>query len=240
MKTLLLSIIWNEEKLIKLFINYYRQVVNKFIFIDYGSTDRTFEIIRNSGIDFEFNTDKWGGEYDERLTTELKNTFWIKYRNDFDWILIVDIDEFLYYPKGLKELQSEMIEKYNIIRPQGVQMVGDSFPQSDILEIKTGVPDPFYSKCCMFRNWIEPNYNHGCHECNPVPTSDLKYFESPDLKLLHYKYIDIDYQIKRKTETEKRLSRVNKENGWGVQNWTADEVWREKFRELKEKSILII
>ena len=244
MKTLLLTIIWNEEKLLPFFLKYYNQIVDKYIFIDYGSTDNSFKIIRENALnnkkDTDFVTAKWHGKYDEREATEIKNTFWIKERNCYDWIIVVDTDEFLYYPKGLFELQMEMIELYNIVKPQGFNMVSDKFPVNDILEIKHGVPEIMENKSVMFRNWIEPNYNHGCHECKPVPAGYIKPFESPELKLLHYKYVDIEYQIKRKNLTAERLSQTNRENGWGVQNWTGDEVWRQKFKELKEKAENII
>lgn len=243
MKILLLSVIYNEETLIPFFLRHYSEV-SKFLFIDWQSTDKTIELIENSPFNATVIPDRDFTEVADSRLTEIKNKFWLPFRNEYDYILICDVDEFLYFPGGLKKLISEMeFENCNIIKPLGFQMVGDKFPAPDkvlIEELNKGVPDEMYGKSVLFKSFIEPNYNHGCHELNPVPSNEIRYFKHRDLKLLHYKYVDIERQIKKKNETFKRQSQENKDNGWGVQYAQTDEVWRKVFEVFKQKAEIVI
>ncbi len=87
-------------------------------------------------------------------------------------------------------------------------------------EIRVGTPKDAYSKKYIFDPNLSINYYPGAHFCNPK--GEVKYSKCTDLKLLHFKYIDLDYTIMRFHQYKERLSEFNKKRmlcyqySWGI------------------------
>jgi hypothetical protein len=158
----------------------------------------------------------------------MKNNFWKPFRS-FDWIFIVDIDEFLYH-KNMREFLAGIKEKgYTVPVPTGYQMVSEKFPTTSgqiYDEIKTGLlaDDPInhylftscnFNKKCIInpREIIETNYSVGSHEAEM--TGNIKELYDPELKLLHYRALNFDYLIERNKMRRLRQSETNRKNGFG-------------------------
>ena len=255
-KTLLLTITYNEEKLLPFFIDCYKWYVDKMIFYDGMSTDNSLNIInsyknledskRDNGfkyVDIEISDFYNRDDADEELFLEIKNNQWKQYRDEYDYALIVDVDEILKYKYTFESGVDTLIEdmrKNNctIIKPNGYSMI--SLEDKEVRYVRTGFRDIMYDKCCLFnmKEIQEINYLPGAHKCNPV--GNIKYFEHPDLKLLHYKYIGLENHLKRTKMNRERLSPQNKVKGWGVHNLANDNQIKSDFMVMLNKSINVI
>lgn len=238
-KTLLLTITYNEEKLLPFFIDYYKRYVDKMIFYDGMSTDNSLNIINSykNLVDIEISDFYNRDDADEELFLEIKNNQWKQYKDEYDYVLIVDVDEIIYYPNEFI-IDVMRTNGYTIIKPNGYSMI--SLEDKDVRTIRTGFRDIMYDKCCLFnmKEIQEINYLPGAHKCNPV--GNIKYFEHPDLKLLHYKYIGLENHLKRTKMNRERLSPQNKVKGWGVHNLANDNQIKSDFMVMLNKSINVI
>jgi hypothetical protein len=128
-------------------------------------------------------------------------------------VIVCDCDEFLYGIEKLKEFKDNNIKVPHV---NGYQMVSDSFPIYDgeliTKKIQTGFKDSVFDKQIIFDPNVEIRFGIGAHDfsCNE-PTNN-----SPTgLKLLHYKYLGVDYVHNKNMRSLSRLSNFNKQNGFG-------------------------
>lgn len=247
MKILLITINFNEEKMLPHFINYYEEFCDKMIFFDGGSTDRSHEIIK-SNPKCELNLDYISEKADDITFLEIKNEIWKKYRNDYDWCIIVDVDEFLYYPRGLINL-FELMENLSVtvVHPEGFDMYSEFIVKENsklLEEFTRGVPFTNSSKMCAFdlKRLESINYLAGCHIATPLEFSGqpAAVYKSPELKLLHYRYLGLQDVLKKRKVANERLSERNKQNGYGIHNLQPEQVWINRFNENLAKTIRVI
>lgn len=247
MKTLLITINFNEEKLLPHFIKYYEQYCDKMIFYDGGSTDRSHEII-NAHPKCELNLDYVSPEADDITFLEIKNELWKQYRYEYDWCIVVDIDEYLYYPSGLTELFTTLDNNLStVVRPNGFDMYSELSVKetSNMLEeFNRGVPFVNSSKMCAFniKKLESINYLAGCHKATPLEFDGIPalIFTTPDIKLLHFRYLGLQDVLKKKRMANNRLSARNKQNGYGIHNLQPEQDWINRFNENLKNSIRVI
>jgi glycosyltransferase involved in cell wall biosynthesis len=192
-------------------------MADKIIVIDKGSTDGTQAIVKYYGgevVDFPCKN----GEMDDVTNQMLKNTFYQRYTGEYDWFIIVDNDELLYYDGDFKELLKGY-DAQNITFPyiQGYNMVGDDVPEDDGLSlltdhIKTGILNNDYSKRVLFHKSVEPGYNAGAHQCSPRGIVVETTFPG---MLLHYRHLSPSWSYHRARRT--KLSEHNRQHGLGLQ-----------------------
>ena len=185
-----------------------------------------------------------GGVLRDDVHMNIKSHCWKEVRGLVDYVIVCDIDEFLYHP-NMESLFKELREiEADLIQPEGYEMVADPthpVPSSDknlFEEIPYGWKADNYSKLVLFNpNTIrEMNYGPGCHEefrtepIIPMDNNQPRALIKPDgLKLLHYKDLSLDYKLKRNKELGTRLSESNKQRGWGNHYLRTDEVVEEKY-----------
>jgi len=104
-----------------------------------------------------------------------------------------------------------------VLAPPLFNMISEKFPTTEgqiTEEVKMGISGG--TKRNMFRpNEItEINYEPGCHGAAPKGTVIID--ERTEIKTLHYRNLSKQYLIDRNAMSQKRLSEVNKKNGWGV------------------------
>ena len=209
------TLCWNEEKILPFVLKYYSEYCDKMVFYDNQSTDNSHQII-NSFKNTEIKTFATNNQLHDGIQLELKNNVWKESRGIADWVIVCDTDEMLYHPHFIKKLEELKEKNVSIIKPHGYEMVSESFPEKDFLEIKTGVKDNRHlGKCIIFNpNLIsEINFKAGCHQC--APKGKVKFYKRKDFKLLHYKYLGMDYLINRFDILKNRLSHYNIENRFG-------------------------
>lgn len=213
------AVCWNEEKMLPFMFQYYGQFVDHFTIYDNYSDDDSEAIIKlhpNASIR-KFQTD---GFNDER-NAKIKNHCWKHSRGKVDYVIVCDIDEFLYHKNISDFLLFAQKNKYSFFHPTGVEMFHPQFPEYDehqlLTEIVTsGISNPNYGKCILFdpHRIIEINYKPGAHECYPVGI--MKTYCQNDLKVLHYKNLGLDYIMSRVYAYRKRQSATNIKNEYAV------------------------
>lgn len=217
MKIDVYSICWNEKVILPYFLKHYKQFARKITIYDNMSDDESVHIMENFDVDV-IKVDTNGNYIGEDKLMDIKNNCWKN--SDADWVIVCDIDEFVYHPNLLDYLNNT---NYNHICCRGYEMMSETLPTTDgqiYDELKNGYPtDEFnsyniypywksnYSKCVLFKpsKVQEINYGPGAHYSNPIGeiVSNIQNFVNQngvffpvtldEVKLLHYKYLSRDY-----------------------------------------------
>lgn len=216
MKIDVYAVSWNEEVLMPHFLEHYSFANNITIF-DNESTDQTRNIAAKDPR-VKIITFHTGGQIDDQHYLKIKNEAWKESRGKADYVIVCDMDEFLYHPELIEYLKLAKERGITIFRPRGFNAVTDTTPRAtDNLAnlCRYGVRATQMDKCVIFDpDAIEEiNYSPGAHDYTPQGRVEV---ESPfDLKLLHMKYLGPEYMVQRYKQYSQRLSALNKEHGWG-------------------------
>jgi hypothetical protein len=232
------ALCYNEGHFVKNFLTGYKDA-DKIIVLNNMSTDDSVEFLQE---DPRVEIRDWdsGGQIRDDLYLEMKNNVWKEARGEADWVIVVDFDEIFTRAEKMpndakKILKDEYLfdldltvphnDGFNVIRPYGYNMVSlhaplyaDGHPHEYSNMGAYHVPS---EKMCCFRpdQISEINYVEGAHWASPLDmdggTENVKVYFQPEFKLLHYKFWNIDYYMKRMKEYQKRMSEQNKEHGWG-------------------------
>ena len=246
------AICWNEEKILPFFIRHYSSIAEKIIIYDNESSDRSREIIESSPkcIYRSYNSNN---TIRDDLYASIKNNVWKESRGIADWVIVVDIDEFVYCPTDFfKEIKRLNKIGLSIITPTGYNMIADNIvwdSEKQLHELcKYGslwIPE---SKPCVFNpNSVrEINYNYGGHKCRPknlwqkYKNRYLTRIIKNNLFVLHYKYLGLQYTVDRYKSLRSRLSDYNKSVAAGVHYLKSDEKVVEEFNRIKSEAKQII
>lgn len=216
MKIHLYALCWNEEKMLPFFFNHYSPICDKIIILDNGSTDKSHEFIK-SNPKAELRPYESNGQIRDDIYIELKNNVWKEDRTA-DWIIVVDIDEFIVAKNMRHRLQELKDLGYTLIHPGGRDMISKTFDFTqtdrqiyDILQNGISVP----GKPCIFSpsELQDINYTAGAHTAAPI--GNIKTYTGADVRWLHYKNIDVDYVLTRNKQFGARLSDFNRKSGFG-------------------------
>lgn len=208
---------FNEEKILPFTLDYYSSLCEKIFIYDNMSTDNSDEIYKTYP---KVTVIKWNSndEINEMNYVQIKNNgYKVSRADNADWVIVCDTDEFLYHPRLLEKL--EYYKKQGITVPliNGHDMVSETFPEYDgefiMKKIKTGseVYPPF-CKNIIFNPKIEANFGIGGHSFQSNNTINSV---SPELKLLHYKFLGKEYVEAIYKARAERLSEFNKTNKLG-------------------------
>ena len=96
-KIALITLCYNESKIMPFVIDYWKQFVTHAYVFDNGSTDSSREILSKydwiTVIDYSHLT---GNKLDDIMNANIKNNFWKTIKDNYDWIVVCDFDECLY------------------------------------------------------------------------------------------------------------------------------------------------
>jgi hypothetical protein len=208
---------WNEEKILPFTLDYYSQFCEKIFIHDNMSTDSSDEIYARYP---NVTVLKWSSnnEINEINYVKIKSEAYRKYSRDADWVIVCDCDEILYHPRLLEKLEYYKANGITVPKVNGHDMVSDKFPEYDgeliTKKVKTGSPEvsiPF-SKNIIFNPKIDVTFGIGAHSFSSNKTI---YSNSPELKLLHYKFLGVEYVETLYKSRVERLSDFNKTNKLG-------------------------
>lgn len=227
------TIAYNEQVMLPHFIKHYRDRFPNchIVVFDNESTDDTAKIAR---LNFcEVRTYTTNNTLSDERYLQIKNNCW---RDSLDdWNLICDVDEFLEIDEYMLKVENDLGASY--IRAEGWNLVNMG-TGLDPNEIKTAVRATSYDKLYLFNKDAisEINYLPGCHKANPVgrvlPSKNI-------YRCLHFKYLDLEYMIKRHAMFAERLSPENKKRGWGGHYLYSREKITAEFNEARRNAKVI-
>lgn len=215
MKICVITVCFNEETILPFFIRHYEPFVDRMVFYDGISTDRSREIIAACPI-AELRDLDTGGRIDDGANIRVKNA----YRDiDADWFIIVDCDELLSHPDMRGFLAKCDALGVSAIRCEGWNMIGDEIPhgrqltEAMPLGVRDAYTQKFFDKLSLISRHADVEFRPGQHSW--VLKSGYQAPGRP-VKLLHYKWLSLDH-IEQKARNL-RLSQNNIDNGWGIVN----------------------
>lgn len=213
------------------FFRHYDDVVDKYFVFDNGSTDASLSLLKSHGRVEISHFDVLGDSFVEE-ERRLGDTIW---RNsDADWVIITDIDEHIYHPNLSEYLQRCTDQGVTAIQSIGYEMVSDSFPTGTeplVEQVTIGTRSAGHDRLCIFnpRELTETNFSVGRHEAKPA--GRVVWPTDPEILLLHYKQLGVDYPIARSAELRLGLRERDLAESWGVHyTWSATEIaakWQE-------------
>lgn len=208
---------FNEEMILPFTLDYYSVFCDKIYVYDNMSTDSSDEIYQRYP---KVIVKKWdsNNEINELNYLNIKNNGYKVSREDnADWVIVCDCDEILYHGKLLEKLEYYKEQGITVPLVNGHDMVSEVFPEYDgeliTKKITTGseVYPPF-CKNIVFNPKINANFGIGAHSFTSDKTINSN---SPELKLLHYKFLGKEYVEKIYKSRAERLSEFNKTNKFG-------------------------
>ena len=215
------SIVWNEEDKLPWYLEHYSFADKHFLFNDISSDDKTKEIILSSSkcslinVDFGLNNQEF---------RDLKDKCWKD--SDADWVIVGDIDEFLFHPNMVQLLSTTSADilqpsiAYNMVcdpftnnwkeikngviigneNPGEVKIMADNFVDN-VLIIGLGHDLTKWLKCMLFRpSKVDTmQWNLGCHFCKPLGKNghELSIQRILNLNFLHYHYIGVEKVLEK-------------------------------------------
>lgn len=210
-------ITYNSEKIIPHLLRYYSQFCKKITIIDNCSTDNTEKICKTfDNVTFiRFDTKE---TFNDHANMTIKNDIWKKDANDFDYIIVGDNDEFLYHKDGMMNFITQKDEEgFTIFRPQGYHMIGDlkldlKYDDNILEKIPTGFRISSMDKPILFncKKIKDMNFCVGCHNCAPMGDEVNIWQDDKNFKLLHYKFLGLNFHLDRCRKLRTRLSDFNK------------------------------
>ena len=215
MKINVYTLCYNEEVLIPYFFRHYGSIADRIVVYDNGSTDKSRDLVQLLG--GELRDLDTGGEHSDRAQTKLKSTCYYESRGKADWVIVVDMDEFLYHPDFSGLLKSYMASGITMPKVLGFDMFSSAVPSGPgqiYEEIFHGWRYWMYNKFEVFHPSIDINFSPGCHKA--YPQGPVKMSDDAEIKLLHYRYLGAEYFKKRYVMRMNRISEDNVKNGWGI------------------------
>jgi len=215
---------WNESDIITLVLRHYKKFCRNLYVYDNHSTDNTRELAEAEGAKVTLFGDKF---FNDQNNMDVKNNCWRG--SDADLVILCDCDEILADVWNIfindDKVESMVISPLfaegltptaTIFKTIGWQIMSEEMPKEDLLEITNGYRFDNYSKSIIFnpKEITEINYGPGAHKCNP--TGNVVWSDEA-LYVLHYKHIGgVQRTIDRYAKYKKRLSKVNRQKGYGI------------------------
>lgn len=194
MKIDLFAFTYNDGNFLPFFLKYYKPIVDSMTFIDSGSDDNTLRLIKPYKV---IHTGLKTWDWDEGQII-LENVW---KGSKADYVFFPNIDEIFYHPNLRKFLESK-IGEIDIFKMKGYQMVSNTFPKpnNNILNLRYGVPFSLYNKFMIFN----PRCDIKLINAHDIKTTSRK-ISFYEIKLLHYKFLGVEEQIRRANLVKKRV-----------------------------------
>jgi len=231
----LYAVAWNEEKIIEYFLRYYSAFCDKIVIYDNESTDRTPEIVR-SYPNTELRSWSSNNQINENLYLDIKHSCYKESRGRADWVIVGDVDEFIFHPSLADKLQEYTDSGVNLPKVVGYEMTPNCQldPSANLPFVyQVGTRATNFDKRMIFNPKLDIRFAVGCHTILQKPEDVV---ESQDhLYLMHFKKLNLEYYKARHTLLGTRLSDFNRRMQWGIQYmWTPEQMEAEYNQVLSE------
>jgi hypothetical protein len=240
------TLCYNEERLLPFFLDHYSVFASKIVVWDNYSSDRSIDIAhQHKRTKVEVNRFSTDNEFREDINVYIKNNCWKQDRAD--WVVVCDVDEFLYAANLRAFLQGR--RHVHVFKPRGYNMVSEQFPDYGrplTEQVKFGAVAENYSKTVLFNPGAltEIGFGPGSHTSSPhrngiVMSYDARNF-GDDLKLLHYKNISFDYRFKKNAEYAARVGPISRQQNWSFHLGYDEEKQRAEFDALLNSATQVL
>jgi hypothetical protein len=222
-----------EAKIIPYFMRHYNQYGQVYLYEGH-STDESAELARSLGaIIVPLNTNN---QVDDYIFTNIKSNCWKE--SKADWVIICDMDEFLYHPNFVEYLGTI---KETIILPRTFEMIADLYPTTSgqiYDEVRFGFETT--KKMFMFQpmELTDISYGIGCHTAQPEGNVIIN--KTSEIICMHMRHLSLEYIIQRNTYTYSRMSEINKKNGWGWHTNLPPSAVQDFFNSSRQNIIKVI
>jgi len=228
MKIHVYAIAWNEEVIMPYFLRYYSEFCDKIVIYDNESTDRTPEIVRACP-KAEIRSWSSNNEINEHRYVEIKQSCYKESRGEADWVLVCDVDEFLFHPQLSERLEFYKNTGVTLPKVTGYEIVPNCELKPDEnlpFVYQNGARAVSFDKRMIFNPNLDIRYAAGCHSLTNTPSGMVESNDS--LYLMHFKKLNLPYYISRHTLLGTRLSNFNKQNRWAFHyQWTPEQMTAE-------------
>lgn len=198
---------YNDEWLVPKIADWYttklsgHQVIINLL--DNESTDNTCAI----GKELDCNIITWqsNGELRDDLGQELFNCIWKTSKADY--VIMICADEFI-------DIDPKELQGATIYRCVAYNMIGDG-TQNNLDDVIYGVRFEAQDKCSIFSptDITNINYSPGFHYCNPK--GRVKWDNYRPI-MYHMNMLSEEWFVERNRRGRERLSKQNRDNGWGA------------------------
>jgi len=195
----------NEIQMLPFFLRHYEKFADKIFVWDDHSADGSKELLEKHPLVTLVNMPFTGIDDDySRLHFYPHYKYWS--RQKADWVMCVDVDEFVYHPQLKEQLELFKKEDFDLAWPVGFLMMADSFPtdkgQQIWEEVKYGLRDPLMDKPVIFRPEIDIIFGGGRHRTATLEApfrSDglVRKRRRTGIQYLHYRFFGINNYIER-------------------------------------------
>jgi len=203
--------------MIPFFLRHYEPLVERMFVYDNGSTDRSRELLQESDKVELRHFDR--GDSFNLTHLAIMNQCWKESRGKADWVIIADIDEFLYHPQLRDYLTYCRRNHFTVVQPLGMEMISADFPHpaDDLTRaIRRGLASHWMDKLAIFDPDAidEINYHPGRHTA--APQGLIIYPPERAVRLLHYKNLGAEYLVARTAELRERKTDVDRARNFSI------------------------
>lgn len=219
--------IWNEEFLLPFWIEHHRRIFDRCIVLDYGSTDRSLDILKSAGDWAEVRPSRnevWYAEECDREVMEVEQEI-------EGWKCTLNTTEFYVCPDLRKRL-AELPDHVMGVRSWGGVGID---PVGVDITILPNVPllfqchwGNFHHHDSFQRERVTHRAPHGGYSIGRHFTS-VECVRIPDLFCLWLQFSPYKYVRERKIALQDRVPLTDKMKGYGLQHWKEIERLDEFF-----------
>lgn len=250
-KIILYTLCWNEIDILPFVIDYWEAMgLDKVVVYDNESDDGSREFLEQYDW-IEVRNRPTNGEKDNDAHKKLKDECWKEAVNEYDYIMVCDIDEVLYFPQGIEKVLDKLSEgSYNVLGAHNYALVEDYKPKhiEGLLMHQMGLrwypqssnhmsqyKGKGISKFVFFKSNANISWSVGQHiayNCKPMVVN-----EDECISLHFFAGFGVDYKIARNKMQRDRLSQNNKNKGYSSHYKKREDEMRREYRECQDKSV---
>ena len=214
------GVCWNEADMLPRFLAHYRPFVDKFVILDDGSTDGSIDILsKERKVEFHL-TNRPVDESYILYNTSMYNEEWKSSRGQCNWVIVGNIDEFVYNRDISAYLARCTAAGVTAVPALGFDMVRREpvKPGAQLLSaVRNGTQSQAMSRFAIFNPDAieETNYGPGRHACEPEGKIVIP--ERDRTLNLHFKLIGFDETYRRMKQQDARRNKMEKDRGFGAQ-----------------------
>ena len=250
-KIALITLCYNESKIMPFVIDYWKKFVTHAYVFDNGSTDNSREILSKydwiTVIDYSHLT---GNKLDDIMNMNIKNNFWKTIKDNYDWIVVCDFDECLYCDMWDNIINVLNMYKINCVIPTYYNMITEKFPEyvddklfheSNKYYVNVNDKDQrrWFNKMLIFncKNVYELNLAPGSHSCDPIILSNNSIrgtnpIKINEIKCYHLDNVGLDYIIaKRNHNKNERMTEKQIKHRFAVHYMLENDEITKEFNE---------